>query len=153
MWQNLDHANFFLGSDIVFVTVTVGSYHNPTTLLVSDIYFHHACVRVSYQGDYSLRIEALPDHQVQDEVMSVLRTMFPNITIPDPVAFHFPRWASNPLYRGSYSNWPPSFFSEHHENLRATVEKRLWFAGEATSQKYFGAWGAAVAPSSLLWSY
>ena len=71
--------------------------------------------------------------------------MFPNTTIPDPVAFHFPRWASDPLFRGSYSNWPPSFFSEHHQNLQATVSSRLWFAGEATSQKYFGACNVLVA--------
>lgn len=72
--------------------------------------------------------------------MGVLRTMFPNVTIPDPIAFHFPRWARDPLFRGSYSNWPSSFFSQHHQNLRATVGSRLWFAGEATSQKYFGAY-------------
>ncbi|KAI0334153.1 amine oxidase [Cubamyces sp. BRFM 1775] len=111
VWQSLDHENFFPGSGIVFVTVT---------------------------GDYSQRIEALPDSQVQEEVLGVLRAMYPNVTIPEPLAFLFPRWHTDPLFRGSYSNWPPSFFSEHHENLRANVGERLWFAGEATSQKYFG---------------
>ncbi|KAH9856275.1 amine oxidase [Lenzites betulinus] len=110
VWQSLDHVNFLPGSGIVFVTTT---------------------------GDYSVRIEGLSDAQVKDEVMGVLRAMFPKTTIPDPIAFHFPRWHMDPLFRGSYSNWPASFFSEHHENLRANVE-RLWFAGEATSQKYFG---------------
>jgi polyamine oxidase len=89
------------------------------------------------QGDFSKRIEALSDEQVQAEVMSVLRSMFPNIIIPDPLDFTFPRWHSDPLYRGSFSNWPSSFFSQHHDNLRANVG-RLFFAGEATSQKYFG---------------
>ncbi|OBZ77250.1 Polyamine oxidase [Grifola frondosa] len=111
VWQSLDHENFFPGSGIIFVTVT---------------------------GDFSQRIEALPDSQVQDEVLGVLRSMYPHITVPDPIAFHFTRWGADPLFRGSYSNWPASLFSEHHENLRATVEQRLWFAGEATSQKYFG---------------
>jgi Flavin containing amine oxidoreductase len=89
------------------------------------------------QGDFSKRIEALPDEQVQEEVMSVLRSMYPNITIPDPLDFIFPRWHSDLLYRGSYSNWPSSFISHHHDNLRANID-RLFFAGEATSQKYFG---------------
>ena len=80
----------------------------------------------------------MSDAEVQAEVMDVLRDMFPNATIPDPTAFYFPRWHNNPLFRGSYSNWPASFFSGHHQNLRATVDQRLWFAGEATSQKYFG---------------
>ena len=70
--------------------------------------------------------------------MGVVRAMFPNVTVPEPVAFHFPRWHSDPLFRGSYSNWPASLFSEHHQNIQATVSQRLWFAGEHTSQKYFG---------------
>ncbi|KZP30087.1 amine oxidase [Athelia psychrophila] len=111
VWQGLDLKGFMPGSKILFVTTT---------------------------GDYSQRIEALPDSEVQTEIMGVLRTMFPNVTVPDPVDFMFPRWHSDPLYRGSYSNWPSSFYSDHHKNLRATVEDRLWFAGEATSAKYYG---------------
>ena len=70
--------------------------------------------------------------------MSVVRSMFPNVAVPEPTDFFFPRWHSNPLFRGSYSNWPPSFYIEHLDNLRANVG-RLYFAGEATSRKYFGA--------------
>ncbi|KAJ7629425.1 amine oxidase [Mycena polygramma] len=111
VWQGLDLQGFLPGSGIVFATVT---------------------------GDYSERIEALSDAEVQAELLDVLHTMFPNTTIPAPTAFYFPRWFSDPLYRGSYSNWPSSFVSPHHTNFRANLGKRLWFAGEATSQKYFG---------------
>ncbi|KDQ59970.1 hypothetical protein JAAARDRAFT_56889 [Jaapia argillacea MUCL 33604] len=111
VWQSLDLQGFFEGSGILFVTVT---------------------------GDFSERIEALPDSQVQLEILSVLRNMFPNVTIPDPIDFYYQRWHSDPLFRGSYSNWPASFFSEHHENLRADIHGRLWFAGEHTSMKWFG---------------
>ncbi|KAF8640170.1 hypothetical protein AX16_010225 [Volvariella volvacea WC 439] len=110
IWQSLDHPDFFPGSGLIFATVT---------------------------GDYSKRIEALPFEQVQSEVMDVLRSMYPNITVPEPTDFYFQRWNSDPLYRGSYSNWPPSFFIEHHNNLRAN-EGRLYFAGEATSERHFG---------------
>ncbi|KAK7028264.1 amine oxidase [Favolaschia claudopus] len=111
VWQNLDLKNFIPGSGIVFATVT---------------------------GDYSERIEAMSDSEVKAEVLDVLQTMFPNTTIPTPTAFFFPRWFSDPLYRGSYSNWPSGFVSPQHKNVRANVGKRLWFAGEGTSQKYFG---------------
>ncbi|KAG2135556.1 hypothetical protein BD769DRAFT_1664708 [Suillus cothurnatus] len=111
IWQSLDHVKFFPGSGLIFVTVT---------------------------GDFSLRIESMQDSDVQEEVMEVLRAMYPNTAVPDPVAFHFKRWNADPLFRGSYSNWPPSFLPGHSGNLRATVDKRLWFAGEATSLKYFG---------------
>ncbi|KAI0261930.1 amine oxidase [Gloeopeniophorella convolvens] len=110
VWQNIDLEGFLPGSRTLFVTVT---------------------------GDFSERIEALPEAQVQSEVLGVLQTMFPHTTLPAPSAFLFPRWHSDPLYRGSYSNWPASFVPAHHTNLRATLG-RLWFAGEALSEKYFG---------------
>jgi len=110
IWQSLDVDGFLPGSGIIFVTVT---------------------------GDYSERIESLSDDQVKSEVMSVVRTMFPNVAVPEPTAFFFPRWYSDPLYRGSYSNWPASFVAQHHTNFRASLG-RLWFAGEALSEKYFG---------------
>ena len=64
--------------------------------------------------------------------------MFPNVTIPTPTDFFFPRWHSDPLFRGSYSNMPAAFVPAHQDNLRATVDERLWFAGEATSFKFYG---------------
>ena len=33
---------------------------------------------------------------------------------------------------------PPSYVTAHQENLRGTVDERLWFAGEASSEKYYG---------------
>ena len=91
------------------------------------------------QGEFSKRIEYLPDRYVQSEVMDVLDMMFRDVDIPEPIDFYFQRWHSDPLFRGSYSNWPAAFLSEHQGNLRANVDERLWFAGEATSRKYFGA--------------
>ncbi|KAG6909773.1 hypothetical protein DXG01_015489 [Tephrocybe rancida] len=110
VWQSLDHEGFMPGSGIIFATVT---------------------------GDFSQRIEAMSDAEVKAECLRVLQSMYPNITIPAPMDFKFARWFSDPLFRGSYSNWPPSFVSQHHDNLRANVE-RLYFAGEATSQDYYG---------------
>ena len=137
VWQSLDHEDFFPGSGIVFVTVTVRRTNAPPTAQSAHA-IASSPARAGAQGDYSLRIEALPDEQVQDEVLGVLRAMFPNATVPAPTAFYFPRWNADPLFRGSYSNWPASFLSEHQANLRANVHERLWFAGEATSPKHFG---------------
>jgi len=110
IWQGLDLNGFFPGSGVLFATVT---------------------------GDFSKRIEAMTDAQVQSEVMEVLRAMFPKVTIPEPTAFHFPRWFSDPLYRGSYSTWAPSFVPQYLINLGAPVG-RVFFAGEATSERFFG---------------
>ncbi|OAX35722.1 amine oxidase [Rhizopogon vinicolor AM-OR11-026] len=111
VWQSLDQGGFYPGSGIIFVTVT---------------------------GSESVRVNSLNDTQVQAEVMEVLQTMYPNTTIPQPTAFHLARWNTNTIYRGAYSNWPASFVNGHAQNLRATVGDRVWFAGEATSLKYYG---------------
>jgi polyamine oxidase len=63
--------------------------------------------------------------------------MFPNATIPEPTAFMYPRWSTTPWAYGSFSNWPPGFSLEGHQNLRANVG-RLFFAGEATSAEFYG---------------
>ena len=137
VWQSLDHPDFLPGSGILFVTVTVSAI-----IIVCDLFRPHwsliSYASTSDQGDFSQRIEVLSDAQVKDEVMDIVRAMFNNVTVPEPIAFHFPRWHSDPLFRGSYSNWPPSFVSEHQQNLRATVQERLWFAGEHTDAEHFG---------------
>lgn len=110
IWQSLSTPGFLEGSNILFVTVVE-------------------------QQAYTA--EAQSDSQTQTQVMAVLRNMFPNITVPEPTAFMYPRWTEVPWAKGSYSNWPPATTLEMHQNLRANVG-RLWFAGEATSAEYFG---------------
>ena len=69
--------------------------------------------------------------------MSVLRAMY-GPDIPDPEQILFKRWHSDPLFRGSYSNWGTSYPPAMFDDLRAPLEGRLWFAGEATSYEFYG---------------
>ncbi|KAJ6005536.1 hypothetical protein N7451_003480 [Penicillium sp. IBT 35674x] len=110
VFQSLSMPQFLPDSNILFVTVT---------------------------NEFSWRAERQSDEQTKKEIMDVLRKMFPEKTIPDPTAFLYPRWSTEPWAHGSYSNWPPATTLEMHENLRANTG-RLWFAGEATSPTYFG---------------
>jgi polyamine oxidase len=61
---------------------------------------------------------------VKAEVLAVLRSMYPNTRVPEPDAFYFPRWHSDPLYRGSHSNWPSGFLKTHHDRAEALVRRR-----------------------------
>ncbi|PSN64925.1 polyamine oxidase-like protein [Corynespora cassiicola Philippines] len=110
VWQSLSTEGFIPGSNILFVTVV---------------------------GPQSYRIEAQDDETTKAEVMEVLREMFPDVYVPEPTAFMYPRWTQIPWSYGSYSNWPTGTTLENHQNLRANVE-RLYFAGEHTSAEYFG---------------
>jgi len=109
-WQNLDKEGFLPGSGIIFATVTT---------------------------QQSYVVESQSDEITKAEVLEVLTEMFPNATIPDPIAFMYPRWTTMPWARGSFSNWPPGFSLEGHQNLRANVQ-RIFFAGEATSAEFYG---------------
>ncbi|KAI8062333.1 uncharacterized protein B0P05DRAFT_556564, partial [Gilbertella persicaria] len=112
-WQNLNTPGFLPDnstSHIFFVTVT---------------------------QDMSYRVEDMTDEEVKKEIMVVLRRMYGD-DIPEPTDFMFPRWHTNPLFRGSYSNWPIGEMDEHHANMKAPIQNRVFFAGEAMSAEYYG---------------
>lgn len=109
VWQSLSGPGFLPGSGILFATVV---------------------------SQESYRAESQSDEITQADVMAVLRSMFGE-DIPDPIDFLYPRWSTEPWAYGSYSNWPPSYSIEMHQNLRANLG-HLYFAGEATSAEYYG---------------
>lgn len=110
IFQPLDLTDFLPGSGILIATVV---------------------------SDQSRRIEAQSDERTKAEILAVLRNMFGADNVPEPIDFMYPRWSQTAWARGSYSNWPPGLTLEGHQNLRANLD-RLWFAGEATSQQYYG---------------
>ncbi|KAF3761586.1 amine oxidase [Cryphonectria parasitica EP155] len=110
MWQSLSTPGFLPGSNIIFGTVVDEESH---------------------------RIEKQSDEQTKAEGLEVLRAMFPDADIPEPIAFMYPRWTTESWTHGSYSNWPIGMTLEKHQNLRANVGA-LWFAGEHTSAEYYG---------------
>lgn len=110
IWQSLDKEGFFPDSHAIFVTVTQRE---------------------------ARRVERMDDAEAQAEALAVLKDMFPDIDVPEPTAFQYPRWGQTPWAYGSFSCWPAGTTLEQHQNLRANVD-RLWFAGEHTSTTYFG---------------
>ncbi|POS72900.1 N1-acetylpolyamine oxidase [Diaporthe helianthi] len=110
VWQSLSTKGFLPGSNIIFATVV---------------------------EDESHRVQKQSDDQTKREGLEVLRKMFPDVDIPEPIDFKYPRWTTEPWTHGSYSNWPMGMTLEKHQNLRANVGA-LWFAGEHTSAQYYG---------------
>ncbi|KAF7732130.1 hypothetical protein EC973_006385 [Apophysomyces ossiformis] len=112
-WQNLNAPGFYpknTTTNIFFVTVT---------------------------QDQSYAVESMTDEEVKDEIMDVLRSMYGD-DVPEPNEFLFPRWHSNPLFRGTYSNWPIGELGQHHINMKAPLHNRVFFAGEAMHDEEFG---------------
>jgi polyamine oxidase len=115
-WHNIGADNIHPGSNMLLVTAI---------------------------GQIASRIERQTDEETRAEVIAVLQQMFPDIVVPEPIAFLYPRWGLQPYSFGTYSHWPAGASLEMHQNLRANVG-RVFFAGEAQSTQYFsflqGAW-------------
>ncbi|GAA95424.1 uncharacterized protein L969DRAFT_45716 [Mixia osmundae IAM 14324] len=114
-FQFLDVEDFFPGSKTLFVTAL---------------------------GDQAVAVEARSEQDVQDEIVGILKGMYGNKANIVATSIYYPRWHSDPLYRGSYSNWPAGYSPLSQENLRAGLpagkDARLLFAGEALSYQWYG---------------
>lgn len=105
VFQSLDNPDFIPGSGILFVTVV---------------------------EELSYRVEAQDTETTKAQVMAVLRKMYPDVEVPEPTAFFYPRWSTEPWAFGSYSNWPPSmlpFFLPSH----STLFHHLWISSITVS--------------------
>jgi len=83
-------------------------------------------------GMEAMRIAQQTDEETKAEAMDVLKTMFGS-EIPGCLEIHVPGWINDPLYRGSYSNWPIGTTKMDHVELGTPITERLYLRGEGTS--------------------
>ncbi|WP_338845317.1 FAD-dependent oxidoreductase [Massilia sp. W12] len=82
-------------------------------------------------------IEQWTDQAIVNSAMQSLRTIF-GPHIPQPLDWQITRWAADPYARGAYSYNALGSTPGMRKTLAAPLEKRLFFAGEASEQQYFG---------------
>lgn len=86
-------------------------------------------------GNFARSLESLSDEQIVAKAMNVLRRNGTK-SIPDPVKVMVTKWNSDRFSLGSYSAMPVGSKTSDRLALGAPVDQRLFFAGEATSEKY-----------------
>ncbi|XP_078349006.1 uncharacterized protein LOC144633953 isoform X2 [Oculina patagonica] len=86
--------------------------------------------------DEGKRIERQPYNETKAEVMKMLRKIYGQ-GIPDATAIYYYRWSEDPFTQGSYSDPVVGFTSEDFNKLGQNLG-RLYFAGEATSEDWYG---------------
>ncbi|MBE9070046.1 FAD-dependent oxidoreductase [Leptolyngbya cf. ectocarpi LEGE 11479] len=86
-------------------------------------------------ADYARKIEAWSDQEIVADAMGVLRIIYGN-DIPDPESWQVTRWAADPFARCSYSFNAVGANVDARTTLAKTINNRLFFAGEATSEDY-----------------
>jgi polyamine oxidase len=86
----------------------------------------------------------LSDEEVKDAALASLRKMFGGNKVPEPEAFVFPRWLSDPWCRGGYSYPAIGSPPEDHFDHARPLGDRVFFAGEATEPTEYGTVHAAL---------
>lgn len=86
-------------------------------------------------GSYGQAIELLPDTEIISRAMQTLRQMYGS-QVPNPIGYLITRWQQDPFSYGSYSYIATGATPGDRQTLGEPIDNRLFFAGEATSQKY-----------------
>jgi monoamine oxidase len=86
-------------------------------------------------ADYGRRIESASDAEIVAGALRALRGIYGEI--PEPLGHQITRWASDPFALGSYSFNALGSEPKMRDDLAASIDGRVHFAGEATSRKHF----------------
>ena len=112
-------------------------------------------------GEGAAAVETISEAELARVVLGVLRLFLPAGTPPPPrpTRLRVSRWASDPLYRGSYSYVPRGGSGADYDALAAPLcdvrgAPRLLFAGEACHRTFYstlhGAWLSGEEEAGLL---
>jgi polyamine oxidase len=86
----------------------------------------------------------LGDEEVKEQALASLRRMFGHNKVPEPEAFVFPRWLSDPWTMGGYTYPAVGSPPEDHEDHARPLGNRVFFAGEASEPVEYGTVHAAL---------
>lgn len=94
-------------------------------------------LQLSLFGDDATWVDRSSDVEILQEVVTVLQSLYPNVSLPVPSGFKVSRWNTDPLTRGAFSYWPSGFSDEEMTDLQAPVD-RIFFAGEHLDPLHYG---------------
>lgn len=87
-------------------------------------------------GEAARRMEALDDAEIAERAIQSLQSIFGKNVVPPPSKVLVTRWEADEYSRGSYSFQKVGSHEHSRRDLARPVGNRLFFAGEATDQKF-----------------
>jgi monoamine oxidase len=114
--ETADKFNYF---------VNVKRFHPSSNALMTFAY-----------ADYGRQTETMTDAQVTEAIMAHLKDMYGS-AIPNPTNLLRTKWNSNENTYGAYSFTAVGTEMRHFEDLAASLDDKLFFAGEHTEVDYF----------------
>jgi polyamine oxidase len=130
-WDDAEYVGFGTyrkGYYPVFQPLNVGDgkFFPPNTPVLLFTVITSEAVRVSTQ----------PKNITMSEIHQLLQTMYGE-GVPAPIDIYVPDWIQNPLFHGTFSNYPADLNDEIYKNFLKPLGT-LVFSGEATSEDYAG---------------
>ncbi|XP_074003052.1 lysine-specific histone demethylase 2 isoform X7 [Numenius arquata] len=108
-------------------------------------------------GDAVTTIKNLDDKQVLQQCMTVLRELFKEQEVPDPVKFFVTRWSNDPWLQMAYSFVKTGGSGEAYDIIAEDIQGKIFFAGEATNRHFpqtvTGAYLSGVREASKIAAY
>uniref|UniRef100_A0A8D0GRL1 Flavin-containing amine oxidase domain-containing protein 1 n=1 Tax=Sphenodon punctatus TaxID=8508 RepID=A0A8D0GRL1_SPHPU len=87
-------------------------------------------------GDAVATIKNFDDKQVLQQCMTVLRELFKEQEVPDPVKYFVTRWNKDPWIQMAYSFVKTGGSGEAYDIIAEDVQGTIFFAGEATNRHF-----------------
>uniref|UniRef100_A0A8C3RR36 Lysine demethylase 1B n=1 Tax=Chelydra serpentina TaxID=8475 RepID=A0A8C3RR36_CHESE len=87
-------------------------------------------------GDAVTTIKNLDDKQVLQLCMTVLRELFKEQEVPDPVKYFVTRWNKDPWIQMAYSFVKTGGSGEAYDVIAEDIQGTIFFAGEATNRHF-----------------
>jgi monoamine oxidase len=121
--------------------------HTEETGLPILLSFANGHSAVRYERDMS-------DEEVKQAALASLRKMFGHNKVPEPEAFVFPRWLTDPWTMGGYTYPAIGSPPEDHDDHARPLANRVFFAGEGTEPVEYGTvhaalWSAEMAAEAI----
>ncbi|MCP3673740.1 MAG: NAD(P)-binding protein [Gammaproteobacteria bacterium] len=86
-------------------------------------------------GSFALKLESQSNAEITTKAMTVLKTIYGDL-IPEPTDVRITRWGQDPYSFGSYSYLTIDASNSMRNDLALSIDERVFFAGEATSEEY-----------------
>ena len=86
----------------------------------------------------AIKIATQSKEETVNEVMTIIRKIFNNNSLPDPERSIISKWNTNPLFLHAYSAFGPGVPETVFVELLKPVNGQLYFAGEALNNTNFG---------------
>ena len=87
-------------------------------------------------GEAAFQGENESDESLVNEMTSILARIHHKESLPQPIQYMVSRWHQDPFARGSYSFVGPDATGKDYDILGESVDRKLFFAGEATCRTH-----------------